>query len=97
MIAATKGLKSVMENAWPRIHVHRGEIVRGLSFSWIRCCEDDKGVAEELKTELKDAAEMLDFVLKAEGIEAWEGEKKELVITDGRLNALLPQSNRADV
>lgn len=91
MVTAAKGLQCIIQNAWPRIKVHRGEVAKGVCFAWIRCCEEkEKDGTEEIKKEIKEVAQMLDAVLKAdeEVRELWEAEKKELVEIDERLRQL---------
>jgi hypothetical protein len=92
MIAAAKGMQAVILNAWPRVSVHRGEVLRGLTFAWLRCCEEGgKEGVEDVEKEVKEAAEMLEALQGMDESlkEAWEGEKRELVGADGRLAGLL--------
>jgi tRNA nucleotidyltransferase (CCA-adding enzyme) len=91
MVAAAKGLQSVMLNAWPRISVHRGDVVRGVSFAWMRCAEEGgKEGVEKVQKEVKEVVGMLDAVMRADASvrDTWEDERKELVEADGRLGSL---------
>jgi len=38
LLAATRALQALILNAWPRVHVYRGEIVKGLVQCWIALC-----------------------------------------------------------
>ncbi|KAF2019908.1 poly A polymerase C-terminal region-like protein [Aaosphaeria arxii CBS 175.79] len=93
MVTAARCYLRVMENAWPRVGLHRGEIMRGVAFAWIRCVEDDgkTGEVEELKGALREVVEMLEAVVRVEegGLwDVWVEEKKGLVEADERLRGL---------
>jgi hypothetical protein len=92
MKCAAEGTQSVILNGWPRVKGHRGEIMRGVSLAWIRCCEDSakKGV-QGIMRGLKELVGMLDVVLIAdeEVKDVWAMEKRELVEADERLRGLL--------
>jgi hypothetical protein len=91
MVAATKVLQSVVLNAWPRVKVYRGEILRGVTLAWLRCCDEEgkEGVVEVWK-ELREVVGMMNAVFAAddEVKDAWGREKEELVGADSRLEGL---------
>lgn len=92
MNAAAKGIQAVILNAWPRIQVHQGEVVRGVCLAWIRCYEEEEKGTQgitEVVNELKKVCSMLDAVYEAEvdelSKEVWQRDKEELVRVDARL------------
>ncbi|KAF2496720.1 tRNA nucleotidyltransferase [Lophium mytilinum] len=92
---AARAMQSVMLNAWPRISVHRGEVVRGLVVCWVRICESEelaeKGKVEGLegvKRELKAAAEMLVKVVETDEEIDFKSEVSGLVEADERVRGL---------
>ncbi|KAF2121512.1 hypothetical protein BDV96DRAFT_483998 [Lophiotrema nucula] len=96
LTAAAEGVQATILNAWPRISVHRGEILKGVCVCWIRSIEEEsKGNKNmdsgKVKKELKEIAGMLEAVLKTdeELWKIWEGEKEELVKADARVQSLL--------
>ncbi|KAF2750526.1 tRNA nucleotidyltransferase [Sporormia fimetaria CBS 119925] len=90
--AAIRGLKSVIECAWPRVGVYRGVIMQGLVKAWWGCGQETKGASgerekelEEGRGELRDVVRMLHVVLMAdeEVRDAWVEEKRALGEVDG--------------
>ncbi|KAF2482960.1 hypothetical protein BDY17DRAFT_138728 [Neohortaea acidophila] len=59
LLSATRALQAVILNAWPRMVVHRGEVLKGLAFCWINIKESEGEGVEELRRELKEAVGML--------------------------------------
>lgn len=91
--AACSALASLIENAWPRVPVYRGVIVRGLSVAWVRYLEHDGGdekVLGEVVRGLRDVAGMLDMVCRNDGEVGgvWAEEKARLEEVDGRVGGL---------
>ncbi|KAF2855575.1 tRNA nucleotidyltransferas-like protein [Plenodomus tracheiphilus IPT5] len=78
LLSTLDALRSVMQNAWPRIPAHRGEIMMGLGLLWSRVLEERKG-GGELGERIRETAEMLDTIVMASGDgEVWEEEKKNV-------------------
>lgn len=93
--AAAKAVQAVQLNAWPRIAVHRGEVLRGVTVCWIRVCEQGQRGGEEaveleaVKQELRTCVEMLAAVLKEDQDADLQKEAAMLVEADERLSGLL--------
>jgi hypothetical protein len=90
---AALAMQSVMLNAWPRISLHRGEVVKGLCVCWIRICEEEelKGKVDGLegvKKELRACAEMLIAVMETDPDVDFKKEVSELVEADQRVGGL---------
>lgn len=92
--AAAKAVQAVQLNAWPRIAVHRGEVLRGVTVCWIRVCEQGQRgqeavELEAVKQELRTCVEMLAAVLKEDQDVDLQKEAAMLVEADERLSGLL--------
>jgi len=90
---AARSMQSVMLNAWPRMYVHRGEIVNGLCVCWVRICEEEelKGKVKELedvKKELRACAELLIAVVEEDQRTGFTNEVGELIEADQRVDGL---------
>ncbi|KAF2188295.1 poly A polymerase C-terminal region-like protein [Zopfia rhizophila CBS 207.26] len=100
MVVAAKGAQGCVLNAWPRISVHRGDILKGLTVSWIRVEEEKakevdgerQGELEGIMKELKTCVGMLDAVLNGVEDVKWEDEKRELIGADERLRGLFEEN-----
>jgi hypothetical protein len=87
LLAALKALQSVLLNAWPRLHAHRGTIMMGICLLWSRCLEEQKKAdSEEVKHvlyQVQESVAMLDAAMQAtesDGLaEAWEKEKQDVL------------------
>ncbi|KAF2739036.1 tRNA nucleotidyltransferase [Polyplosphaeria fusca] len=95
LLAAVRGVQSVILNAWPRIIEHRGEVMRGTCIAWVRCVEElekeaNKDDAHAIQKELKECAAMVEAVLAgdADGWKAWQKEKQELIAASARVCGL---------
>src|SRR5438552_8678787 len=89
LIATVKTLQTIILTDWPRIPAHRAEVLRGLTFCWLRLMEDELNVPSsyELKQGLKDTLKVLRAAVRNEvDIDA---EIKLLSQSDGRLTKLL--------
>ncbi|KAI5363243.1 putative Poly A polymerase, head domain, Tti2 family, Nucleotidyltransferase superfamily [Septoria linicola] len=87
LVSATEALQAVIENAWPRMLVYRGEVLKGVTMCWIKI-EDVKGT-EELRGKLRETVRMLGDAVEGEC--EFEEEMRVLVGADGRLEGLLLQ------
>ena len=89
LIATIQTLQTIILTDWPRISAHRAEVLRGLTFCWLKLMEDGPKVASfyELKQGLKDALKLLKAAVRNEvDIDA---DIKLLSQSDGRLTELL--------
>nr|POE71933.1 uncharacterized protein CFP56_11809 [Quercus suber] len=87
---AAKAMQAVILNAWPRMKGYRGEVLRGLTICWLNLQDvDDDQAAQELRSDLKVAVQMLRVVLKADQEVDFEVECKGLVNADEMLDNLL--------
>jgi hypothetical protein len=66
---------------------HRGEVLKGLTFGWVRVYGRDGEDVERLRSEMREAMEMLKCVV--EGEVDWEEEVGVLVEAEPRIKALL--------
>jgi len=73
LLAATRALQAVILNAWPRFHVYKGEIVKGLVQSWIALCDfrNAEATGQSAEGSLDDTTE--------DGMRLWRDELKESV------------------
>ena len=80
--SAAKTLQSIILNTWPRISLHRLQIMRALAICWVRIADLDD--MHDLRDELRRAAEMLQTAVMtttaglAEEIRALESENNTL-------------------
>ncbi|CBX93717.1 similar to tRNA nucleotidyltransferase [Plenodomus lingam JN3] len=85
-------LRSVMENAWPRVPRYRGDLVAGLGSLWMRVKGGEgKGPdgEVELSGQIHETAEMLDAIMRASGErEVWEVERKGVEDLGGGLEGM---------
>jgi tRNA nucleotidyltransferase (CCA-adding enzyme) len=86
-ISTLKAYQAVVQNAWPRIPIHHGAIMMGLTLCWGRCMEEPSSLehVQNVKEEVQETVAMLDAVMQAaeETLTGsrWEKEKQELVAT----------------
>lgn len=66
LISATKALQSVILNGWPRMAVHRGEVLKGLAFCWLTVQEGQGEELARLKVEMRQTVEMLKAAVRKE-------------------------------
>ena len=59
LLAATKAMQTVILNGWPRMVVHRGEVLKGLTFCWVKMEGEQSDTAVGLKVEMREAVAML--------------------------------------
>jgi hypothetical protein len=84
-----RAVQSVLMNAWPRIHHHRGTVMMGLCLLWERCAREESGDVEGVREAITETAGMLDAIMRA-GVDAelWEGEKRDVVLASKGLEGL---------
>ena len=95
LLAATKALQAFILNAWPRVHVYRGEIVKGLVQCWIALCDFHDAAAAEgmwegmqaLREALKQSVGILRAAVERE-IPEFREECALLVEVESRLREL---------
>ncbi|KAH0565690.1 hypothetical protein GP486_000909 [Trichoglossum hirsutum] len=89
LITTIQTLQTIILTDWPRIAAHRAEVLRGLTFCWLKLMEDGPKVASfnELKQGLKDSLKLLKAAVQNEvDIDA---DVKLLSQSDERLAELL--------
>ena len=59
LLSATNALQAVILNGWPRMVVHRGEVLKGLTLCWIKMAGKEGNEVERLRIEMKEAVNML--------------------------------------
>jgi tRNA nucleotidyltransferase (CCA-adding enzyme) len=86
-ISTLRAYQAVVQNAWPRIPMHHGAIMMGLTLCWGRCMEELSSVehVQHVKEEIQETVAMLDAVMQTADETPtsgrWEREKQELVAT----------------
>lgn len=92
LVEAAKTLQVVIGNAWPRIAVHRGEVLKGICVCWIRLHEEENenDRFNDVRKELRTAVGMLAAATEAgqEDVDL-KAEFEMLVKADERLGDLL--------
>lgn len=59
LLAGVKATQAVILNAWPRIHIYKGEILGGLAMCWCSVDEDPSEHSPGIKTAIRDAVKLL--------------------------------------
>ena len=73
LLAAAKTLQVILLNAWPRLALHKAEVLRGLTLCWCKIAEEEEEGKESLqelepiKLVLTDNFRLLNAVLDREG------------------------------
>ena len=97
LLAAVGALRAVVLNGWPRMHEHRGEVLKGLCGCWISIeAVELKGDAsvilgkEEVKRELQETFGVLEVAIGETEVRSqrWEEELGVLIEADKRLAGL---------
>jgi len=94
-LVTLRGLKSVIENAWPRIGEHRALVMLGVVRAWWRCCEEKNGQdINNVKEGLREIVGMLDAVLAVDDTkkEEWEKEKQDIIRASKKMEELFGKS-----
>ena len=87
LFSATKALQVVILNGWPRMVVYRGEVLKGLTFCWLKVGEEQSADVRELRREMRETVRMLKVAVGKEV--DFENDCKMLVETEPRLRGLL--------
>jgi tRNA nucleotidyltransferase (CCA-adding enzyme) len=90
LLQATKTLQSLILNTWPRMNVHKTEVLKCVCVPYIRVCEEAAGgeEIEVIKTECRVVVKMLRDALQ-ENVDEFNKEVEELIKADARLEELL--------
>ncbi|KAG9913611.1 poly A polymerase C-terminal region-like protein, partial [Aureobasidium melanogenum] len=87
--SSVRALQAIVLNTWPRMHVHKHEVLKCVTVPWIRIQEE--GAAgnefERIKEECKVVVQMLRDALQ-EHVDEFDRELAELVMVDKRLDGL---------
>ena len=89
-------LQQLFSIAWPRLAYYRGELLKGLTISWLKIQEDGKesNELEGIRRDIEISLEMLTVILEME-IDV-NTEYRTLIDRDPRLQKLLmPQQSSA--
>ncbi|KAF2708775.1 poly A polymerase C-terminal region-like protein [Pleomassaria siparia CBS 279.74] len=95
-------LRTLMENAWPRIGDHRTIIMAGVCKAWWRCCEeeakDGQKKIDDIKERLIEVVAMMDVILAGdEGArEEWQREKQEIIKASPRMEGLFATTTTSE-
>ena len=87
LVAAAKAMQAVILNGWPRMGVHRGEVLKGLTFCWLKAEGQEGDVFVELRGQIREAVAMLRAAVGKEV--DFDADCKALVEAEPRLNGLL--------
>lgn len=87
LISATQALQAVILNGWPRMVVHRGEVLKGLMFCWVKVRDVEGDEVEGLKREMREAVKMLKVAVSKEV--DFDSECRTLVDAEPRVGDLL--------
>lgn len=85
--AAITAVRTIIQTCWPRMVVHRGEILRGLTLCWLNLDKQDVAQTLPLKQDLKDCIALLRNAIGDQV--ALDTEFDSLVSADVRLEGLL--------
>jgi tRNA nucleotidyltransferase (CCA-adding enzyme) len=90
LLSAIKALQAIILNCWPRIVEYRGEVLKGVTLSWLNLDERSELKEEKapLRAELKNAVGMLRAAV-GDGAKDFDGDCLALIAADGRLEELL--------
>ncbi|KAH9881875.1 hypothetical protein J1614_001046 [Plenodomus biglobosus] len=96
VLSTLQALRSIMQNAWPRIPRHRGSIMMGLGVLWGRVLEERKeGEADLVMRQIQETAEMLDAIMRAsEESEVWAVEKTSVEGVSDEYGGIFGQGRR---
>ena len=90
LLAALRAMETVILVDWPRVGYHRGEILKGLVFCWLRIEDEEKTESKELdevQSKIKHCVKLVTAVLKRD-VDV-KSEYRLLVESDSRLEQLL--------
>jgi hypothetical protein len=90
--SAITALQALSRNCWPRMALHRAEVLKGISLCWLNADESetrDREGINQLKEALRDTVALLRMILQDEESCDLEADMQSLVAADGRLRNLL--------
>jgi hypothetical protein len=89
LLSSIKALQAIILNTWPRMHVHKTEVLKCVTVPWIRMREEQvKGDDfDKIKEECKVVIEMLRGALQ-EHVDEFQEDVEELIKVDARLAGL---------
>ncbi|KAK3684389.1 CCA tRNA nucleotidyltransferase, mitochondrial [Vermiconidia calcicola] len=87
LLSATKAMQAVILNGWPRMGVHRGEVLKGLTLCWIKLADQRGEQVSVLRDGMRETVQMLKYVT-GEGVD-FEQESAMLIEADPRVGGLL--------
>jgi len=90
LMAAVKAIQACVLNAWPRMDVWRGEVLRGLAGAWLTLENEDSEDVGEVRRESAEILAML--VVAVKGKVNLEKDLQSLVEADGRLRELFDRA-----
>ncbi|EME40462.1 hypothetical protein DOTSEDRAFT_46837 [Dothistroma septosporum NZE10] len=92
--SAVGPLQALIRNAWPRMVVHRGEVLKGLCLCWLNLAdqEHNRDGAQALRTKLQRTVEILTAAVEKEC--DIKSDFAALVRADGRLGDLFLEVER---
>jgi hypothetical protein len=97
--SAVTALQALLRNCWPRMALHRAEVLKGLCLCWLNVEEresSDEDNTARLRATLRDTVSLLRMILQNEEHCDFEADVQALVAADSRLRSLLlqmPQSS----
>lgn len=66
LLSSAKALQAVILNGWPRMVEYRGEVLKGLTFCWIKIAGMEGKEVERLRSEMKETVKMLRYAVRRE-------------------------------
>ncbi|KAI4721561.1 poly A polymerase C-terminal region-like protein [Aureobasidium sp. EXF-10727] len=89
LLSSIQALQAVVLNTWPRMHVHKSEVLKCVAVPWIRMQEENVAgdEFEKIREECRVLVQMLRDALQ-ESVDGFDGEVRKLVEVDKRLAGL---------
>lgn len=89
LLSSVQALQAIVLNTWPRMHVHKNEVLKCVTVPWIRMQEENVAgnEFESIKEECKVVVQMLRDAIQ-ENVDEFDGEVLELMKVDKRLEGL---------
>ncbi|KAI4727603.1 poly A polymerase C-terminal region-like protein [Aureobasidium sp. EXF-10728] len=89
LLSSVQALQAVVLNTWPRMHVHKTEVLKCVAVPWIRMQEENVAgdEFEKIREECRVLVHMLGDALQ-ETVDEFDGEVRKLVEVDKRLKGL---------
>ncbi|KAI4743630.1 poly A polymerase C-terminal region-like protein [Aureobasidium sp. EXF-12298] len=89
LLSSLRALQAIILNTWPRMHVHKHEVLKCVTVPWIRMQEENVAGNEfdKIKEECRVVVQMLRDALH-ENLDEFDRELAELVMVDKMLDGL---------